>query len=74
VKKWLYVDDIYSSSDINYILEGHAMRHIGLSEDMAARLVWLWKLKNGRVRPSGYMDVWKWFWKGWDEYDTRSSW
>ena len=74
VRTWLYIDARYHSAEINYILEGHAMRHVGMREGEASRAVWDWKLLWGRVRPSKYQNTWTWFWKGWDEYDFRASW
>jgi len=73
VDKWLYAgtNKIYDNSDINYIGEGHAMRHMGMSYDEGVGWVEWWKGKNA----DQLTDSLFWFKKGYDEYsDRRSFW
>ncbi len=75
IRKWLFTGrkKIDSSSDINYILEGHAMNHIGLWYPKALAGVYYWKLRVYRRLPTE--PVKWWFKKGWNEYDDyRDDW
>jgi len=69
---WAPAEDVFDDSDINFILEGHAMRHIGLSEGEALELVRRWERSQGHEEPS-----WKtlyWWSIGWTGYSTRANW
>jgi len=70
VNKWLYdgTDTIYDNDDINYIAEGHAMAHMGMSYEAARRWVYRWK-----GRKEGLTDVLFWHKKGYDEYSDRQG-
>jgi RHS repeat-associated protein len=74
IEKWRYKGNVFDNDDINYILEGHAMKHLNIPSYAAARLlVWLHKHFNTtskQVTPG----VVFWFDKGWKEYSARSSW
>ncbi len=75
IRKWLFTgrNKIDSSADINYILEGHAMNHIGLWYPKALAGVYWWKWSEYKRLPTEPV-LW-WFKKGWDEYDDyRDDW
>jgi hypothetical protein len=74
IENWRYKRNVFDNDDMNYILEGLAMRNLNIPSYTAARtLVWLHKRFNTeskRVTPG----VVYWFDKGWNGYDARSSW
>lgn len=47
---------IYDNSQVNYILEGHAMRHIGLNYDDAVKRVEDWKKRMYGREPNEILD------------------
>jgi RHS repeat-associated protein len=68
---WFYKGSIYSSDEVNYILEGHAMAHLGIPRSVGEWLVKQWKSwRYDKVPSSG---TWYWWNKGYDEYKQRKS-
>lgn len=72
--KWKYNGGnlYWSSGDINYILEGHAMAHLGIPSDYAWFLVCKWKNIVWKKDPS--CGTWYWWNKGYNEYGSRMDW
>jgi hypothetical protein len=72
LQKWMYKQNLYDNDNINYILEGHAMKHLNISYVFGRILVKIHKhyhTGSQQVTP----DVIYWFDKGWDEYYKRNS-
>lgn len=72
IKNYRYRGKTYERSDINYLLEGHAMMHLKIDPLEALFLVFGWKVGAQHNMPS--TSTLYWFLKGYVEYPTRSSW
>jgi len=78
VNKWLYdgTNEIYDNSDINYILEGHAMAHMRMTYEEGKEWVFRWKrfINIERYTEDELKDTLFWFEKGYKEYGDRDDW
>ncbi|MGB2827732.1 MAG: hypothetical protein WBC50_06010, partial [Dehalococcoidales bacterium] len=78
VDKWLYdgTNEIYDNSDINYILEGHAMAHMRMTYEEGKEWVFRWKraINLKRYTEDELKDTLFWFEKGYKEYGDRDDW
>ena len=71
IGKWKYLRNstVFHNSDINFILEGHAMHHLKMLYPQALALVYAWEnlqgIPKGEIRGSGTLsNVLFWFNKG----------
>jgi len=70
---WKYKCMKFDRSEVNYILEGHAMARLGIPYDVGQNvLVSLWKNVKWGHAPSG--KTFYWFEKGYNEYESRKTW
>ena len=69
---WKYKGKKCTRDEINYILEGHAMRHLEIPSDVAWAIVCFWKGHEYSHDPSSM--VWYWWNKGYNEYKERKDW
>jgi RHS repeat-associated protein len=72
----------FAGSDINYIVGGHAFRHMKVGATDAATYVYAWKMARrkyggkpvcGADDPS-LTDTWYWFWIGWRSSEWFETW
>ena len=73
IGQWEFGKEVYHKSQINYFLEGYAMRHYNYRRWYAEYLVWNWKfvigLPKGRLTwPSELPNEYFWFSFGWDDH------
>jgi RHS repeat-associated protein len=74
ITQWVYGGAIYDKTQVNYILEGHAMHRMGLSwEDTRARAFWWKRWRYGRTEEELKNEIY-WLQKGYDEYYDRDDW
>lgn len=71
VNTWMWSGQEYDNSDINYIMQGHAMRHLEIPKTISKFFVEIYKA-SVRTRPT--LDTYFWWNKGWDEHHRRDSW
>ena len=64
--------NLWSSGDINYILEGHAMAYLGIPSEWAWFIVCKWKEIKYDKDP--IVGTWYWFNKGYTGYGSRKDW
>ena len=73
VVNWKYKGMKFDRSEVNYILEGHAMARLGIPYDFGQNvLVSGWKNLRWGHAPSG--KTLYWFEKGYNEYESRKTW
>ncbi len=82
--KWLYQGQVYSGSNVNYIVGGHAMANLKVGWYSAKAYFYSWKsLRPVLTWPPKFPrspwsdaldDPFYWFKKGYDEYNTRKDW
>ena len=72
VKKWLYEGKVYHTSEVNYILQGHAHRHL-LFPRWLSRMAVNWHNERTYGHPASPGEH---FWtdKGYKEYGQRKEW
>ncbi len=73
IVNWKYKGMDFKRDEINFILEGHAMKHLNIPYEVALQvLVSGWKQHKYKHPPSG--GTLYWFEKGYNEYASRSTW
>jgi hypothetical protein len=72
VKRWSYKGKIYSTGDVNYILQGHAHKHMFRFNWVSKVVVRLWKLREYGHPPNAATEFWRR--KGFVEYKYRKGW
>lgn len=72
IAQWECGLTVYHKSQINYFLEGYAMRHYNYWSGYASSLVLVWKnainIKEGGKWPSELVNEYTWFMLGWADH------
>ena len=72
---WKYQGTVYDSSDVNWIIGGHAVAYLGFNLFQASSYLYSSKAVPPRLHPPWAIEMTEfWFWKGYFEYSIRKDW